>query len=194
MPNIFIISGPSRSGKNAIIEGLLGKQELNLERVITATTRRPRGGERQGQDYYFFNRYDFEKRVRQGYFLEWAILRGGEYFGTPASEIERIENKGKNIIWTIDVQGAKQVRKRLKDKTVLIFIKPEFLDDLKLRMRKAGFNGGEIKIRLDDAKREFKEAKKYDYVIINREGELNKAIEEVRDVINKFLTNKKEST
>ncbi|MEK9165342.1 MAG: hypothetical protein AAB525_00590 [Patescibacteria group bacterium] len=128
--------------------------------------------------------------MKQGYFLEWAILRGNEYFGTPALEIDRIKNKGKNIIWTIDVQGAEQIRKQLKSQTVFIFVKPASLDDLKSRMQKAWFNSREVKIRLDDAKREFKEARKYDYVVVNREGKLNEAVEEAAGIIKKEISDK----
>jgi guanylate kinase len=180
---IFIISGPSRVGKNAIMAGLL-KKKLNLERAITATTRAKRQGEIQNKDYYFLNRQEFEKKIKQGYFLEWATLRGGEYFGTPANEVARIKKKNKNVLITVDVQGAQQLSKKLKN-IVKIFIKPDSLENLKRRMKLAGFNKERIQTRLADAKRELKEVKKYNYIVVNKEGKLDEAIEEIEKIITK---------
>jgi len=182
MQKIFIISGPSRVGKNALILGLLKIKDLNLGKIITATSRPQRPDEVNGIDYYFLPREEFVRRIKQGYFLEWAILRGGNYFGTPFDAIEKIEKQGKNVIMTIDVQGAKQVRGKRSD-LVSIFIKPDSLASLKRRMEKANFTKEEIKARLIDYRRELKEEKNYQYSIINYEGQLDQTIKEVAEII-----------
>jgi len=187
-PKIFIISGPSRSGKNCIIKALLRRRSLNLEKVITATSRLKRSGEKDGRDYYFLTDRAFQERIKQEYFLEWAKLRGGQYFGTPKAELKRITAKKKNIIMTIDVQGAKQVAK-MRDDIVRIFIKPDSVQNIKKRMKIAGFSKEQIAIRLNDMKRELKEARYYDYAVVNREGKLSDAIDEVAGIIKKKISN-----
>lgn len=187
-PKIFIISGPSRSGKNCIIKALLRRRSLNLEKVITATSRLKRSGEKDGRDYYFLTDGAFQERIKQEYFLEWAKLRGGQYFGTPKAELKRITAKKKNIIMTIDVQGAKQVAK-MRDDIVRIFIKPDSVQNIKKRMKIAGFSKEQIAIRLNDMKRELKEARYYDYAVVNREGKLSDAIDEVAGIIKKKISN-----
>ncbi len=137
-PKIFIISGPSRVGKDAITQGLLRKRSLNLQKVITATTRSKRPGEVPGRHYYFLTTDEFQQKIGDGGFLEWAVLRGGRFFGTPVAEFDRIITHGKNVILNIDVQGAKQLS-RMRDDIVKIFIKPDSFANLKRRMRAAGF-------------------------------------------------------
>lgn len=179
---IFIISGPSRVGKDAITRGLLRKRRLNLQRVITATSRPKRQSERDGKHYYFFTREEFEQKVQEGYFLEWAVLRGGRYFGTPMNEFDRIKAQNKNVIMNIDVQGAYQLA-RVRDDIIRIFIKPDSLGNLKRRMKEARFTPEQMKARLADMRRELKEAKRYDYIVMNREGKLKDAIEEIAQII-----------
>lgn len=189
MQKVFIISGPSRVGKNAVIQGLLEIPNLNLAKVITATSRAQRLSEVNGKDYYFLSKEEFEKKITAGYFLEWAVLRGGRYFGTPIDGINKILQTGKNVIMTIDVQGATQVRQKRSD-VISIFIKPDSLKSLKQRMDKAGFTEEERKNRLEDYKRELDEEKHYDYSVINYEGKLDETIKEVADIIRKGLRNK----
>lgn len=181
-PKIFIISGPSRSGKNCIIKALLRRRSLNLEKVITATSRSKRFGEKDGRDYYFLTVKKFQEKIKQSYFLEWAKLRGGQYFGAPKAELKRIADKKKNIIMTIDVQGARQVAEMRND-IVRIFIKPDSVQNIKKRMKIAGFSKDQMIIRLNDMKRELKEAENYDYIVVNREGKLNEAVEEAAGII-----------
>ena len=186
MQKVFIISGPSRVGKNAIIQGLLKIPSLKLSRVITATSRPQRPHEANGQDYHFFTDEEFKEKIDQGYFLEWAVLRGGRYFGTPIDGIKKILQQGKNVIMTIDVQGAAQVRKMRSD-LVSIFIKPDSLKSLKQRMIKAHFSTDDQKARLKDYKRELDEEKHYDHSVVNYEGKLQETIKEVAEIIKKEL-------
>lgn len=181
-PKIFIISGPSRVGKDAITQGLLRRRSLNLRKVITATTRPKRPGEVNGRHYYFLTTDEFQQKISQGDFLEWAVLRGGRLFGTPVSEFDRILTHGKNVILNIDVQGAKQLS-RMRDDIIKIFIKPDSLLNLKRRMKAAGFPVAETRARLIDLQREMREMKRYDHVVVNREGELPAAINQVATII-----------
>lgn len=181
-PKIFIISGPSRVGKDAITQGLLRRRSLNLRKVITATTRPKRPGEVNGRHYYFLTADEFQRKIDQGGFLEWAVLRGGRLFGTPVAEFDRILTHGKNVILNIDVQGAKQLT-RARDDIVKIFIKPDSLVNLKRRMKAAGFPAAETRARLVDLQREIREMKRYDHVVVNREGELTAAINQVAAII-----------
>jgi len=183
---VFIISGPSRVGKEVITKGLVRKRSLNLQKVITATSRPRRPGERPGKDFHFFTPAEFEQKIKEGFFLEWAVLRGGRYFGTPVKEFDKIHQKNKHVIMNIDVQGSKQIAK-IRDDVVRIFIKPDNVKNVKERMQEAGFTEEQMKARLVDMKREMKEAKKYDYTVVNKEGELDQAIEEVAEIIKKEI-------
>jgi len=183
---IFIISGPSRVGKDVITKGLLKEQGLNLEKVLTATSRPKRDGEIEGRDYYFFSPEEFEVKIQQGYFLEWAVLSGGRYYGTPISEFDRIQEKNKNAIMKIDVQGASQVAK-IRDDIVRIFIKPDSKEHIIKRMKQAGFTADQVQARLKDMERELQEAKNYDYVIVNKQGEIQNTIKKVSNIIKKEI-------
>ncbi|HBH46880.1 MAG: guanylate kinase [Candidatus Jacksonbacteria bacterium RIFOXYC2_FULL_44_29] len=183
-PKVFVISGPSRAGKDAITSGLLRKRSLNLAKVVTATSRPRRNDEVEGKHYYFLTPEEFKNKIDEGYFLEWAILRGGKYFGTPIEEFDRICARNKNVIMNIDVQGAKRLS-RLRDDLVKIFIKPDSFDHVEKRMHEAGFGASEIKARLADAKRELGEAKNYDYTVVNYEGRLDETIAAVAEIIKK---------
>lgn len=175
-------------GKDAIIKLLLRKGTLNLKKVVTATSRPKRLGEAGGVDYYFFSKEEFEQKIREGYFLEWAVLAGGRYFGTPLSEFDRIKEQGKNVILKIDVQGAAQVAKT-RDDIVRIFIKPDSVANLKKRMVRAHFTEEEMDARLEDLKREMNEMRAYDYVVVNREGKLEETVYEVAEIIRKEIRN-----
>lgn len=187
LPKIFIISGPSRVGKDAITQGLLRKPDLNLQKVITATSRPRRPDEADGRHYYFFDPDTFQKKIEEGFFLEWAVLRGGKCFGTPVSEFDRIQSHSQNVIMNIDVQGAKRLA-QMRDDLVRIFIKPDKSAHLRRRMKEANFTPDQIKARLADMKREMKEMTAYDYVVVNREGRLQEAIDEVAAIIKQEIS------
>lgn len=179
---VFIISGPSRVGKEAITNSLLRKRSLNLGKVVTATTRERRHGEVSGKHFYFFTPAEFQQKIRDGYFLEWAVVHSGRFYGTPVHEIYRIQKSGKRVLMNIDVQGAREVARKIPG-VVRIFIKPDSLLNLRRRMESAGFTAEQVADRLKNAKRELAEAKNYEYVVVNREGALEEAIEEVARII-----------
>ncbi len=176
---LFILSSPAGGGKTTIANILI-KEVPNLKRVITCTTRKPRNGEREGVDYYFLTEEEFERRIKEGKFLEYAVVHGN-YYGTPKEEVEKELSKGFDLLLVIDVQGMLQIKSKKSD-VVSIFLLPPSLDELINRMKKRGDSPEEIKRRLETAKKEIPQYKKYDYVVIN--DVLEKAKDEVKCIIN----------
>lgn len=172
---VYILSAPSGTGKTTVGELLL-KEIPYLERVITATTRKPREGEKDGVDYYFLSEEEFLKRIEKDYFLEWAKVYK-YYYGTPKEEVERITSKGKDALLIIDVQGAFQVKKKLPN-AIAIFLLPPSFEELKRRLLKRGEK--EIELRLEWAKSEIPCAKFFDYVVVN--DVLERAVEEIKSI------------
>ena len=164
---IFILSAPAGSGKTTISHFLL-KEIPNLKMITTCTTRKKREGEIEGKDYYFLTKEEFQRGIKNGEFLEYAVVHG-EYYGTPKrAVIEEIE-KGNDVLLIIDVQGMKSIKNILKGKVEIttIFILPPSIEEVINRMKKRGDTEVEIKKRLETAKREIPNWKYYDYLIIN---------------------------
>ncbi len=161
---LFIISAPSGAGKTTLAGHLLRKNK-GLVRSVSVTTRPPRKGERQGHDYYFVTKEEFLRR-RRGDFLEWAVVFG-HYYGTPSRFVEEKIRRGKNVIACLDVQGAKQVKKKWPQ-AVLIFVLPPKIKDLLARLKKRKTDSTQqIRKRLKTAAWEIRQKKVYDYEIIN---------------------------
>ena len=175
---VFIISGPSGVGKTTIAEAIL-KELKDVRKTISCTTRGPRKGERDGKDYRFLAKEEFEKLIKKGAFLEWASILGNLY-GTLKAEVDGILRGGKDALLCIDVQGAKQVKEKLPQ-AISIFILPPNLGELKKRLIKRGEEEKEVERRLKLAKREVKEIYRYDYYVVN--DDLKKAIELVKYII-----------
>lgn len=176
--DLFILSSPAGGGKTTIAN-LLVKEIPKLKRVVTCTTREPRPGEKNGVDYFFLSKEEFEKRVKKNEFLEYAIVHG-HYYGTPKREVEEELSKGYDLLLVIDVQGMRQIKSNKKD-IITIFIIPPSLDELISRMKKRGDSPEEIKKRLETAKKEIPAWKEYDYIIVN--DILEKAKENIKLII-----------
>lgn len=173
---VYILSAPSGTGKTTI-GNLLLKEIPFLERVITATTRKPREGEKHGVDYYFLTEEDFKRKIEEGFFLEWAKVYK-YYYGSPKSEIERITSQGKDALLVIDVQGAFQVKKILPN-AVSIFLLPPSFEELKRRLSQRGEK--ELEERFEWAKKEIPCAKFFDYIVVN--NVIEKAVEEIKSIM-----------
>ena len=173
----IIISAPSGGGKTSIVNRLL--EDGKLSRVITATTRAPRKGEKNGKDYHFWSDKQFENAVEKGEMAEWAKVHVN-YYGIPKSSLDKLIKRGKHPVLVIDVQGAKTVKKIYKN-AVLIFITPPSFAELKKRIAARNDGTTDIKARLESAKKELKCIKNYDYLVINDEFE--QAVADCRAII-----------
>ena len=179
MSNVFIISAPSGSGKTTLVSQLMAKEQ-NLEFSISCTTRKPRGQEEDGKQYYFISREEFERRIAADEFLEHAKVFDN-YYGTSRSELTRAETAGKDLVLDIDVQGARQLKEKIAG-AVSIFILAPSRQELEQRLQARSEDSGEvIRRRLEEAAAEIRNYKAYDYVIVN--GEVDESARNLRSII-----------
>lgn len=163
---LIVLSGPSGVGKGTVRKALFERDDHNLVYSISMTTRKPRVGEVDGKDYFFVSKDEFEKRISENRFLEYAEFVGN-YYGTPIDKVKEQIAKGNEVVLEIEVQGALQVREKIKD-AVFVFIAPPSLESLYARLRGRGTESEEvIKERIEKAKKEIDLAYKYDYIVIN---------------------------
>lgn len=178
---LFVISGSSGVGKGTLLQGLL-KNNSDMILSISATTRKPRNGEKDEVNYFFVTKEEFQKEIENNEFLEWAEFNGN-FYGTRQKYVEKKLNEGKNLILEIETRGAFQIKKKLPD-TVLIFILPPSLEELEKRLRGRNTEDEETILgRLHEAFREIECSKDYDYKIVN--DNLEKALEDLQNIINK---------
>jgi guanylate kinase len=178
-PFLLILSSPSGGGKTTIARALLAARD-DLGYSVSATTRAPRPGERDGVDYVFLSRSEFERRAAQGAFLEWAEY-SGHLYGTPVADVERLLASGRHVVMDIEVQGARQVRERRSD-VVSIFILPPSVDDLLARLGARGDQRPQdLQRRLRRAVMEMDAARDYDYIVVN--ADRTQAVAEVAAII-----------
>lgn len=166
---LIIFSAPSGSGKTTLVRHLL-KQDLDLEFSISATSRNPRGTEKNGLDYYFLSQEEFKNKVEANEFLEWEEVYSGALYGTLKSEVERIWQEGKNVIFDMDVIGGLNLKSIYKEKALAVFVKPPSIDHLEERLRSRKTESEEkIKERLAKADREMQYAVQFDHILINND-------------------------
>jgi guanylate kinase len=176
---LFIVSAPSGTGKTTLVERLVQVvPDLALSRSFTS--RVPRDGETDGLDYNFISRDRFEAMIAAGDFLEWADVFGN-YYGTAASETNRVLTSGTDLVLVIDVQGAKQVR-ALRADTIGIFVLPPSFRILEERLRRRSKDTeAQIQRRLEVARSEVSVVSEYDYVVVN--DEVDAAVERLRSIV-----------
>jgi len=174
-----ILSAPSGGGKSSI-KNLLIKRDRRFVFSITATTREKRKNEIEGKDYYFKDKEEFVKLIKNGFFIEWAKVHNN-YYGTPKKSILSILDSGKIPIMTIDVKGAYQVKRIFKD-AVSIFILPPSLKVMISRLEKRGEDKENIDIRLNTARKELKYSYNFDYIVIN--DDIEEAVKEIISIVN----------
>lgn len=183
---IIILSAPSGSGKSTIIKRLMDHPELRLGFSISATSRKPRGAEQHGVDYYFLSDQEFMNLVAQDKFVEWEEVYAGTHYGTLESEVERVTSSGSNLIMDIDVKGALNVKKRYGTDALSIFIMPPGKEELERRLRGRGTDSDEvIAKRLEKAEYELGFSDRFDTVVVN--DDLEKAVGEVSGAISDFI-------
>lgn len=182
---IIIFSAPSGSGKSTIIKELMKDDTLNLDFSISATSRAPRGNEKDGVEYYFISNEEFHRRAANGEFIEWEEVYPGTCYGTLFSEVERITTKGRNLVLDIDVKGGVNVKKIFGAEALSIFVMPPSLEELASRLQGRGTDSQEmIAKRLGKAKEELGYSEQYDAVVVN--DELEAAVGECMALIRDF--------
>ncbi|HIY49776.1 MAG TPA: guanylate kinase [Candidatus Barnesiella excrementavium] len=182
---LIIFSAPSGSGKSTIIQSLL-QRDLNLSFSISATSRAPRGTEKNGVEYYFISPEEFRQRIANGEFLEYEEVYAGKYYGTLKSEVERILDSGRNVIFDVDVVGGLNIKKYYGDQALALFIQPPSIEELKRRLNHRATDAPEvIASRIAKAEYELSFAPKFDCIIVN--DILEKAQEEAYQTIRQFL-------
>ena len=183
---IIILSAPSGTGKSTIISRLMDYQDLKLGFSISATSRAPRGEEKDGREYYFLTSEEFHKRVENGEFVEWEEVYAGTCYGTLVSEVDRVTGSGRNLIMDIDVKGALNVKKRYGKDALSIFILPPSVEELERRLRARSTDSEEsIVRRLDKAEYEMGFSDKFDRRVVN--DSLDSCCSEVKKLIEEFI-------
>lgn len=163
---LIVISGPSGVGKGTVRKALFEMEGHNLDYSVSMTTRNPREGEIDGIDYYFVSKDEFQERIDNEQFLEWAEFVNN-YYGTPLDKVQEKLNQGKEVVLEIEANGAMQVRKRMPE-AVFVFIAPPSKEDLRNRIVGRATEPLEvINERMEKAEREFNVAHKYDYIVVN---------------------------
>lgn len=166
--NLIIISGPSGAGKGTICKELIRRNE-NIIPSISFTSRSIANGEKEGVDYFYISKQEFENKIKEGFFLEYAIVHNNDYYGTPKDKVLEYLNKGYNVILEIDIEGALKVKEIMKD-VLCIFILPPSMKELRNRLYKRNRESEDkILARFKKAYQEINEIKKYNYVVVNDE-------------------------
>ncbi len=179
---VFVISGPSGSGKGTVLE-VLREIYKNASVSVSATTRAPREGEENGVEYYFITRKEFEKLIENDEVLEYTEYNGN-YYGTLKSEANRIISSGKDLILEIEVDGGSQVKKLLGDKCTTIMLIAPSAEEQERRLRSRNTESDEVIAgRLARARAEILEAPKYDYVVVNETGKTAECAADILSII-----------
>ncbi len=161
----LVISGPSGVGKGTLVN-MLREEFPSLEFSISYTTRNPRRGEVHGKDYYFVSREEFNRLIREDFFAEWAKVHSN-YYGTPREEIDKKLRQGIDVVFDIDVQGARQLKRNLEEAT-FVFVMPPSIEELGKRLKKRSTETEKhIEMRLQNALEEMRFAEEFDYIVVN---------------------------
>lgn len=182
---IIIFSAPSGSGKTTIVKHLLSLN-LGLEFSISATSRKPRGNEKEGVDYYFLSPEKFKDYIRKNLFIEWEEVYENQFYGTLRTEVDRMQRRGKHVLFDIDVVGGINLKKEYGDQALAVFVKPPSLEVLEKRLRNRGTdNDKQVSIRLKKAAKELEYADNFDKILVNEnlQTSLLQAEKMVRDFI-----------
>ena len=182
---LISITAPSGAGKTSITHYLLDKYPA-LSFSISATTRKPRGKEQDGVDYYFLSLEDFNEKINTQAFIEWEMVYEGKYYGTLKSELDRIWSQGKTPMLDIDIKGAIHVQQQFTGNSLSIFIEPPSIDELRKRLEGRGTESAEtIQTRIDKAAYEISFKHHFNQVIVN--DDLSIACAETETYIKEFL-------
>ncbi len=180
-PLVVVISGPSGVGKDVLIEGMF-ERGLNYHFTVTATTRDPRPQEKQGINHHFLSVKEFQAAIEKDELLEWARVYGN-YYGVPKQQVRDALSERKHVIIRVDVQGALRI-KELAPEVLMVFIHPPNMAVLQRRLARRGVNSeSDVAMRIDAAADEIQQSTVFDRQVINHEGKLDAAVNEVIDAI-----------
>lgn len=180
-PQIFVLSGPSGSGKTTLCHEAANRHGWYYS--ISHTTRAQRKFEKDGQDYFFVSRVEFERMIAAGEFLEWALVFDNLY-GTSREKVDEVLRQGRSVILDVDIQGALAIKKKMPE-AILVFVQPPGITELKKRLTaRGGDSEDEIQKRLSRAQTEMKFQEQYDFTIVN--DDLKKATRELEKIFKKF--------
>jgi guanylate kinase len=178
---LIVLSGPSGAGKDTVLNRM---KELGfpLHYVVTTTTRPRRAGEKDGVDYYFRSEAEFQEMMQQGELLEWAQVYG-HWYGVPKQQVKQALEKRKDVIVKVDVQGAATI-KNLLPGAVLIFLAPPSIKEYEERLRQRQTESEtELKLRTKKVTEELSSLPLFDYVVVNRQGELDSTVSQIEAII-----------
>lgn len=189
MGKLIVFSAPSGSGKTTIVRHLLKQKNLNLEFSISATSRKKRGEEIDGKDYYYMSAKEFKNKIKANAFLEWEEVYRDNFYGTLKTEVERIWAKGKHVIFDIDVSGGLRIKRKFPEQTLAVFVKPPSIDELKIRLKKRKTESEDkINMRVAKASAELATAPLFDVIIEN--DNLDSALQIAYNLVNNFVNSK----
>ena len=184
---LIVFSAPSGSGKTTIVKNLLTR-DIGLEFSISAASREPRVNEEHAKDYHFISLEDFRNKISNNEFVEWEEVYTNNYYGTLKSEIQRIWDLDKHVVFDIDVIGGLNIKKQYPDNTLAIFVQPPSIEELKRRLEgRATETPEKIAMRVAKAEEEIQYAIKFDYILYNDVLEVaqNEAAELIQNFIDK---------
>lgn len=191
MNKVIIFSAPSGSGKTTLVKHSLAAIP-ELEFSISCTTRQPRGTEVHTVDYHFLSPDEFRQKISEDAFVEFEEVYTDKYYGTLKSEVEKIWNQGKVVIFDVDVKGGISLKKYFGEKALSIFIEPPSIAELERRLNSRGTDDADtIKTRVEKAEEELTYASEFDKIVIN--SDLNKAKIEIESLIKNFIGEKLEA-
>lgn len=180
---LIVVAAPSGAGKSSFVERIC-REDSRLVDTVTYTTRAPRSGESEGHPYHFVSHDEFEKKIREGFFVEWAQVHTNQY-GTPMNQLEQAWAAGKCVIMDVDVQGYRTFKRKFPD-TKGVFILPPSIDELRRRILKRDAKTPvDIEIRMVNAEREMLQAKDFDVQIVNDNFE--ESFQKFKKVLDEWL-------
>jgi len=184
---LIVFSAPSGSGKTTIVRHLLEQTDLPLAFSISATTRAPRGEEKNGEDYYFLNEETFKTKIRKKEFLEYEEVYKGLFYGTLESEVKRLWSENKAVLFDIDVMGGISIKNSFPNKTLTVFVQPPSIETLERRLKLRNTdNEKTLQVRLNKAQQELDQADRFDKIIIN--DDLATTLSETEELVRAFLS------
>ncbi|WP_430411195.1 guanylate kinase [Kordia sp.] len=183
---LIVFAAPSGAGKTTIVHHLLGIPELNLEFSISAASREKRGTEEEGKDYYFLTVPQFKEKIRNKEFVEWEEVYPENYYGTLKTEVDRICDAGKNVIFDIDVVGGLRIKRKFPEETLTVFVEPPSINELIKRLKNRKTESEEkINMRVSKAAVEMATAPQFDVIIMN--DDLDNAKAEAERIVGEFI-------